>query len=82
MELKISGQTDWAEDKILVGPGEVGSSLDFQFHKKQEYLVRNNNVQISLENQRGDGIEFYAAPIGGIPVYQAAPVVRQVKRNK
>lgn len=68
--IPISNENDWAESKIGIEPGEVGSSLDFQFHKKQDYLVRNNNVVISLENQRGDNLKFFSAPIGGVPVYE------------
>ena len=56
---------------------EVGSSLDFQFHKRQDELVRNNNVVITLENQRGDAVKFFSSPIGGVPVYQ--PKIKVVK---
>ena len=76
----ISGQNEWKISKISIEPGEVKSSLDFQFHKKQEYLVRNNNVVISLENQRGDNLKFFSAPIGGVPVYEPKPVYRQIKK--
>jgi hypothetical protein len=47
----------------------VNSSLDFQFHKRQGELVKNNNVVVSLKNQRGDALKFYSSPIGGVPVY-------------
>ena len=80
VQVKVSGQNNWEEDKIGIEPGEVGSSLDFQFHKKQEFLVRNNNVVISLENQRGDNLKFFSAPIGGVPVYEPKPVYRQIKK--
>ena len=78
----VSGQNNWAISKIAIEPGEVGSSLDFQFHKKQDYLIRNNNVVISLENQRGDNIKFFAAPIGGVPVYEAKPAARKLPPKK
>jgi hypothetical protein len=78
--VKVSSQKNWEEDRIGIEPGEVGSSLDFQFHKNQEYLIRNNNVVISLENQRGDNLKFFSAPIGGVPVYQPKPVYRQIKK--
>jgi hypothetical protein len=79
--VKVSGQKTREDDRIPIEPGEVGSSLDFQFHKKQEFLIRNNNVVISLENQRGDNLKFFAAPIGGVPVYQSKPVARPVSRK-
>jgi hypothetical protein len=78
--LPVSGQKDWKEKNIPIESPEIGSSLDFQFHKRQDYLVRNNNVQITLENQRGDGVKFYSSPIGGIPVYKPDPVARQKKK--
>jgi hypothetical protein len=78
----VSSQSNWAISKIAIEPGEVGSSLDFQFHKKQEYLIRNNNVVISLENQRGDNLKFFAAPIGGVPVYEPKVGYRKLPPKK
>jgi hypothetical protein len=75
----ISQEDDWRESRIPIEPEEIGSSLDFQFHKKQEFLVRNNNVVVSLENQRGDNLKFFSAPIGGVPVYQSKILVRKIK---
>ena len=80
VKVPISGQNEWQVSKIPIEPGEVGSSLDFQFHKKQDFLVRNNNVVVSLENQRGDNLKFFSAPIGGVPVYEPKPVYRQIKK--
>ena len=80
MEIKVSGQRDWAYTKFTIEDGEVGSSLDFQFHKNQAFLIRNNNVVISVANQRGDNLPFFAAPIGGVPVYQGRPAYKQVKK--
>lgn len=80
----ISNENDWAESKISIEPEEVGSSLDFQFHKKQDPeggLVRNNNVVITLENQRGDALQFYSSPIGGVPVYQPRIVAIPAKKS-
>lgn len=74
----VSAEDEWAESRIRVEPAELNSSLDFQFHKKQEFLVRNNNVVISLENQRGDNLKFFSAPIGGVPVYNPKIGVRQI----
>jgi hypothetical protein len=79
VQAKISGQNNEVTEKIGIESGEIGSSLDFQFHKNREYLVRNNNVVISLQNQRGDNLKFFSAPIGGVPVYEPKPVARQKK---
>jgi hypothetical protein len=80
ISVPISNEDDWKESKIPIEQAEIGKSLDFQFHKKQEYLVKNNNVVVSLENQRGDALPFYSSPIGGVPVYQ--PVIRVGKIKK
>jgi hypothetical protein len=79
IDVPISNEDDWAESRIPIEPEEVGSSLDFQFHKRQGELVKNNNVMVTLENQRGDALPFYSSPIGGVPVYQASIQVRKVK---
>jgi hypothetical protein len=60
----------------------VGSSLDFQFHKRQDDLVKNNNVVIELENQRGDAVKFFSSPIGGVPIYQPKVGYEKVKPKK
>jgi hypothetical protein len=36
-------------------------------------------VVVSLENQRGDNLKFFSAPIGGVPVYDAKIGVRHLK---
>jgi len=68
--IPISQQNNWVQSSFTIEPEEVGLSLDFQFHKFQSELIKNNNVVLRLENQRGDNIKFFSAPIGGVPVYQ------------
>jgi len=67
--IKISKEDNWIEDRITIETPEIGSSLDFQFHKEQGALVKNNNVVVTIESQRGDALPFFSSPIGGIPVY-------------
>jgi hypothetical protein len=67
----ISGENDWAFSKIPIEPAEIGSSLDFQISKRQGDLVKNNNVVITIENQRDVALPFFSSPIGGVPVYQS-----------
>ena len=69
VEVPVSGDDNWERSFVPIEPAEVNSSLDFQFHKRQGELVRNNNVVIMLQNQRGDALRFYSSPIGGVPVY-------------
>ncbi len=79
IDAPISGEDFWAESRIPIEPEEVGSSLDFQFHKRQGELVKNNNVVVTVENQRGDALKFFSSPIGGVPVYQSSIVIRKAK---
>lgn len=77
ISLPVSNENDEKVAKIPVEQAEIGKSLDFQFHKKQDYLVRNNNVVVSLENQRGDALQFFSSPIGGVPRYNPIMTIRK-----
>lgn len=77
IEVNISGEDHSEESIIDVQPEEVNSSLDFQFHKRQGDLVKNNNVVITTKNQRDESMPFYSSPIGGVPVYM--PRTNRVK---
>ncbi len=74
--MKTSNEDYWEEQVLPIEPQEIQSSLDFQFHKKQGELVKNNNVVVTLENQRGDALKFFSSPIGGVPVYQPNIIAR------
>ncbi|HUS85831.1 MAG TPA: hypothetical protein VMW76_01215 [Bacteroidales bacterium] len=76
---ETSNEDDWAESKIQIVDSEQNASLDFQFIKKQEFLVRNNNVVISVENQYGELLPFFTIPIGGVPVYKPSIRVNPLK---
>jgi hypothetical protein len=78
----ISNEDDWKISNIPIEGPEVGSSLDFQFHKRQQELVKNNNVVITLENQRGDAVKFFSSPIGGVPLYVPKMGYEKVKPKK
>jgi len=82
VEIPVSHEDEWVESTIPIEPAEVGSSLDFQFHKRQGELVKNNNVVITLENQRGDAIKFYSSPIGGVPVYVPRTTINKIPPKK
>mgnify|MGYP001764525488 FL=1 len=68
--LPLSGDDVWTESKMQIQEGEIGKSLDFRFYKKRGDLVRNNNVVVSVQNQYGENLPFFSAPIGGVPVYK------------
>jgi hypothetical protein len=80
-ELKVSAEDNWVEDRIKIEPEEIGLSLDFQFIKRKDQLVRNNNVVMIVENQYGENLPFFSAPIGGVPVYQPRINVKKVVKK-
>lgn len=82
IEVPISHERDWVYSNIPIEPEEVNSSLDFQFHKRKGELVKNNNVVITLENQRGDALPFFSSPIGGVPVYSPAVKYKKITPKK
>lgn len=82
IEVPISNENNWESSNIPIEPAEVNSSLDFQFHKRQGDLVKNNNVVVTLKNQRGDALKFYSSPIGGVPVYIPKTNITKISPKK
>ncbi len=82
VEVPVSGEDVDTSSRISIEPPEIGASLDFQFHKRQGELVKNNNVVITLQNQRGDGMKFFSSPIGGVPIYQPQIKVQSIRPKK
>jgi hypothetical protein len=82
ISVPISDQNNYEESLIPIEPAEENTSLDFQFHKRQDVLVKNNNVVIQLQNQRGDALQFYSSPIGGVPVYNPSIKISKVSPKK
>ncbi len=79
----VSGENVWAVSDFAIMEGEKGKSLDFQFIKKQTPPpVKNNNVVINVRNQRGELLQFYSSPIGGVPKYQYKAGARKVNSKK
>lgn len=76
-KLAVSNQGDWKQDEFMVLPEEKNASLDFQFIKKQNPPVHNNNVVINVRNQYGKLLRFYTVPIGGVPKYKYSIGVRK-----
>jgi hypothetical protein len=68
--LPLSGEDVWETSRMPILEGEIGKSLDFRFYKRKGELVRNNNVVVSVQNQYGENLPFFSAPIGGVPVYK------------
>lgn len=66
---KTSGQGDWVMMEFPIVEEEKNTSLEVQFVKNQNFLVKNNNVSIIIQNQYGASLPFYVIPIGGIPIY-------------
>jgi hypothetical protein len=74
----ISGENVWQEGRLQILPDEIGKSLDFRYYKRKDYLVKNNNVVMYVENQYGEKLPFFTVPIGGVPVYK--PKIKVTKK--
>jgi hypothetical protein len=61
----VSGTSDFG-----INEAEKNASLDFQLHKRKDFLVRNNNVVINIRNQYNEVMPFFVIPIGGVPKYK------------
>jgi len=68
--MPLSAEDHWTESRMPILEAEIGKSLDFRFYKKKGELVKNNNVVMTVENQYGENLQFFSAPIGGVPVYK------------
>lgn len=68
--IPVSREDEWVEDQLKVIEGEEGTSFDFQFAKRKDPPVRNNNVVVNVRNQYDETMPFYTNPIGGIPKYK------------
>ena len=74
--LKVSGDDEWVHDEFSISPEESNTSLDLQFHKQENPVVRNNNVVINIRNQYDQALPFYVIPIGGVPQFNHSIGVR------
>jgi hypothetical protein len=66
----VSGDNNWASSEFKILDEERNTSLDFQFIKRKNPPVRNNNVVINVRNQYNELLPFYTIPIGGVPKYK------------
>jgi hypothetical protein len=82
IKVLISAEDNWISSQIPIEPDEQKSSLDFQFHKRQDELVKNNNVVIITKNQRNESLKYFSSPIGGVPVYQPKTSVKKMPPKK
>ncbi|MBE9511315.1 MAG: hypothetical protein IMY71_10575 [Bacteroidetes bacterium] len=79
--VNVSGEDKWAEEEFNIMDEEIGKSLDFQFIKrKTPFVVKNNNVVISVRNQYGELLKFFTIPIGGVPKYKYDIKVRKIDK--
>lgn len=76
----VSGDDVWICHKIPLDPTERNTSIDIQFHKRKDAMVRNNNVVVYVRNQYGELLPFFVIPIGGVPKYKYSIGVRP-RRN-
>ena len=70
----VSGEDNWVVENFEITEEEKNTTIEIQFIKNRELLVKNNNVVVTVRNQYGTSLAFYVIPIGGIPVY--SPKIR------
>ena len=70
----VSGDDNWVSQVFPIVAEEKNSTIEIQFIKNQNVLVRNNNVVVIVRNQYGISLPFYVVPLGGVPVY--SPKIR------
>jgi len=64
---KASGDNVWAASKHTITEKEKKTTLDVQFIKNKQILIKNNNVTLFVTNQYGGVLPIYTMPIGGAP---------------
>jgi hypothetical protein len=79
-DFEVSNQDEWKEVTFSIKPEEKKTSLDFQFIKKQNPPVKNNNVVINVRNQYNEVLRFFTVPIGGVPKYIYKINAKQIKK--
>ncbi len=65
----ISGEGNWITREFEIVEEEKNTTVEIQFIKNQNTMVKNNNVAIVVRNQYGETLPFFVIPIGGVPVY-------------
>ncbi len=78
---KVSGDNEWQTSELPVTKEERNTSLEIQFIKNKSEKITNNNVVVIVQNQYGESLPFYVIPIGGIPVYKPALMMKSVERK-
>lgn len=77
----ISKDSQWAISELPIDREELNTSLEIQFIKNKNTLIKNNNVVLIVQNQYGISLPFYVIPIGGVPVYKPALRMKQVGKK-
>ncbi|PKQ60352.1 hypothetical protein BZG02_19780 [Labilibaculum filiforme] len=78
----LSTENQWIRNKFPISEREQNSSLEIQFIKRRNALVKNNNVVISIKNQYGEALPFFSIPIGGVPVYTPKIRMKAIGKKK
>lgn len=66
----VSNDNEWKSSTFKILDEEKKTSLDFQFIKNQNVVVKNNNVVVNVRNQYNEYLKFNTIPIGGVPKYK------------
>jgi hypothetical protein len=79
---KVSGEGNWVTSTHEIVNDEKNTSLDIQFIKAKNTIIKNNNVVIYVRNQYGKLLPFFVTPIGGIPKFKGNIIGKQITKKK
>lgn len=66
----VSNEDEWVSSELKIFNEEKNTSFDFQFIKRANPPVKNNNVVVNVRNQYNELLRFNTVPIGGVPKYK------------
>ncbi len=80
VQLKRSGQANWARSQHKIYQKERQSTLDVQFHKNKAKPAKNNNISFYITNQYNEALPFYVIPIGGVPKPKTSATYKPIRK--
>ncbi|MBL0328057.1 MAG: hypothetical protein IPP64_01230 [Bacteroidetes bacterium] len=78
---KASGDNVWENTTHIIVEKEKKTTLDVQFIKNKNILIKNNNVTLYVTNQDGNLLPIYTVPIGGVPLKNSKIQFKQKKKT-
>jgi hypothetical protein len=78
---RASGDNVWETTTHMIDDKEKHTTLDVQFSKNKQKLIKSNNVTLYVINQYGSTLPIYTVPIGGTPQHNYKIQFKQKKKT-